>query len=246
MRSVVSVIFPPRPSGRGSVAAPGRSKRTRSSSASLPGHQAGAPLRHGHNDGRRWGQGRPSPAIRPGLRCGTTCAPVGAGCLPSPSPAIRPGLRCGFSTGITSFDGTAALPGHQAGAPLRHLPPSAAPPNMSRPPRPSGRGSVAARRSVWASAAGCAPPRPSGRGSVAAASRPARGRRRPQPSPAIRPGLRCGNCTTRSCSVTAFTLPGHQAGAPLRRLDVIGPDHLIQRPSPAIRPGLRCGCRLAW
>ena len=160
--------------------------------------------------------GCPSPAIRPGLRCGSTSwrclssrgippRPSGRGSVAAlrrvrrhgniggPSPAIRPGLRCG-DTIAPNYEGPAPpLPGHQAGAPLR------------RDDAPA------------AVAADCCP------------------------SPAIRPGLRCGVIPVLVRLAFCTSLPGHQAGAPLRRRPRAGDDQRRRSPSPAIRPGLRCG-----
>ena len=185
------------------------------------------------------------PAIRPGLHCGKmndardldTVAhfprPSGRGSIAAIEinssqvagstlrlpPAIRPGLHCG----LTAPDRRDRDAGHF--------------------PRPSGRGSIAARRPPRRSVAHYPRfPRPSGRGSIAAGPCPAalmpRWRHFPRPSgrgsiaapvpsrgswparclpPAIRPGLHCGRGSwqrVRSCSAAS---PGHQAGAPLRQ-----------------------------
>ena len=61
------------------------------------------------------------------------------------------------------------------------------------------------------------------------------------PSPAIRPGLRCGDTIAPNYEGPAPPLPGHQAGAPLRRDDAPAAVAADCCPSPAIRPGLRCG-----
>ena len=158
----------PRPSGRGSIAAPCRRASTRTPSASSPGHQAGAPLRHQRL--RR----RPTPAPifpRPSGRGSiAACARCGAcrrGCrLP---PAIRPGLHCGVDPYLPGFERWRGLPpairpGLHCGGPrsvgVEDLP--------GFFPRPSGRGSIAAFQPSWSS------------------------RRGGQLPPAIRPGLHCG------------------------------------------------------
>ena len=258
---------PPRPSGRGSVAArralPTTHRNRRPSPAirpglrcgptyqrdgrrlwtSLPGHQAGAPLRQLGLDAVGGLGDLPSPAIRPGLRCGTGKIEANAielGIPPRPSGrgsvAARSQRRAPLGPG-------SSLPGHQAGAPLRHdvrscrcglfavpLPghQAGAPLRLQHghhifrrdggPPRPSGRGSVAAFAAIRCTTEH-EPPSP--------AIRP--GLRCGQaiglgigcwlcPSPAIRPGLRCGRITSSSRSSAPTTLPGHQAGAPLRQL----------------------------
>ena len=183
----------PRPSGRGSIAAPCRRASTRTPSASSPGHQAGAPLRHQRL--RR----RPTPAPifpRPSGRGSiAACARCGAcrrGCrLP---PAIRPGLHCGVDPYLPGFERWRGLPpairpGLHCGGPrsvgVEDLP--------GFFPRPSGRGSIAATPSLMGcSAMRAAFPRPSGRGSIAAFQPSWSSRRGGQLPPAIRPGLHCG------------------------------------------------------
>ncbi len=61
-----------------------------------------------------------------------------------PSPAIRPGLRCGRQLEAEWTTWVPALPGHQAGAPLRQFGSDDIAALEWIPPRPSGRGSVAA------------------------------------------------------------------------------------------------------
>ena len=159
----------PRPSGRGSIAAPPM-RRRRSATPRLP------------------------PAIRPGLHCGAsqsgnTAAPTA---LP---PAIRPGLHCGaelsghLMCNVTSSPGHQAgaplrpcrgrcraagrsqpSPGHQAGAPLRHR---GAGPHVDHRcgPSPGHQAGAPLRRSclvVLGSGRSVGFPRPSGRGSIAA------------------------------------------------------------------------------
>ena len=256
----------PRPSGRGSVAASWPTCRPTRRWGSLPGHQAGAPLRRslaatafapmiwslpGHQAGAplrrkhapiRPRAGRPSP--RPSGR-GSVAART-----PARTPRLlkpgspRPSGRGSVAAGTVRFVADclgAPLPGHQAGAPLRQLLDPVLAGHALHSPRPSGRGSVAALRL---------------------------GRPRaciPCLSPAIRPGLRCGCHGHRGTHRGRRPLPGHQAGAPLRR-DAPRtsrrhqrqplPGHQAGAPlrltcgdvvrhtsclSPAIRPGLRCG-----
>ncbi len=231
----------PRPSGRGSIAAGRPRYRPPVRSATSPGHQAGAPLRHrsfgwflfwGRDFPRPSGRGsiaaitscsisaslRPlPPAIRPGLHCGEFAAPWdtsrGAG-LP---PAIRPGLHCGNNFMFDLRVAAAASPGHQAGAPLRRV-----------------------RRAVG--------------------HEPRRG-----PSPGHQAGAPLRPGGPRRHGRSGYPSPGHQAGAPLRPpvvRRVAVEDLGFPRPSgrgsiaaatagsprwttaslpPAIRPGLHCG-----
>ncbi len=162
-----------------------------------PGHQAGAPLRRPGQRPMR----RPRFSTSPGHQAG---APLrrrgrrrGTSRRRGLPPAIRPGLHCG-DAGSQGWQ--RALYGF---------------------PRPSGRGSIAAR-SRMAARWGAVPfPRPSGRGSIAAA-----GRRRH-----IMPAI--------------STSPGHQAGAPLRRVSPSLRRQRSLRLPPAIRPGLHCGASAA-
>ena len=201
---------------------------------------------------RRWrfqrDAARPRRCSWPGLTAAVAGAPLRRAVLRRPSAPVS------------------ASPGHQAGAPLRQR---RRRPSWSWPahfPRPSGRGSIAAR----------------GRG-------PCRGRRRQLPPairpglhcggaarsfvdfvggdlpPAIRPGLHCGaaangedsiyggfprpsgrgsiaaSSTSSAWASPQSSSPGHQAGAPLRpstsRRCPATPHDL----PPAIRPGLHCG-----
>ena len=109
-------------------------------------------------------------------------------------------------------------------------------------------------------------PRPSGRGSIAATGRRRSAATRCVLPPAIRPGLHCGHPHTPRRKHDHDTSPGHQAGAPLRRLAGVvhgcarhrsSPGHQAGAPlrhigerhilnhgcglPPAIRPGLHCG-----
>ncbi len=233
---------PPRPSGRGSVAAPRWPDRRGAPCHALPGHQAGAPLRRTAQSGMVDGWCGPSPAIRPGLRCGAVLGTLGGHVGLPPRPSGRGSVAAESTSCWYSRRNTGSLPGHQAGAPLR---------------RPSALVRARARSD---------PPRPSGRGSVAARCLHGRHLNHPSPLPGHQAGAPLRRQTATAASVTASpALPGHQAGAPLRPA-VLGlsgswcaalPGHqagapLRQRrddraahdrsePSPAIRPGLRCG-----
>ena len=211
----------PRPSGQGSIAARTSSRQRRQEQEPSPGHQAGAPLRrvgpvgvHPRRElfprpsGRgsiaaptsstttRRGIGLPL-AIRPGLHCGSFALVIELQLVRLP-PAIRPGLHCGYFPELTDNGTPPPSPGHQAGAPLRH---DAFEPTLQRRhhsiPRPSGRGSIAARIPRGSRRRSrCRFPRPSGRGSIAAT-----------------------RSTTPSYGAPP-TSPGHQAGAPLRQIHV--------------------------
>ena len=182
-----------------------------------------------------------SPAIRPGLRCGVDTGlllvsrmdsprPSGRGSVAASrqrrslrgwwrlSPAIRPGLRCGEGGAQCGHVGRLALPGHQAGAPLRHdlvIGDVATGDQLSPAIRPGLRCGGAGR--VEHGDPETVSPRPSGRGSVAAA------------------------VLLHAAGVLTSTLPGHQAGAPLRQPGSAGRHTRTVQLSPAIRPGLRCG-----
>ena len=185
--------FFPRPSGRGSIAAPTTTTAPDSGAhlppairpglhcgfpavvvvssgwPASPGHQAGAPLR------RREGRG---PGVK---RAG----------LP---PAIRPGLHCGGASHGGYPGALVASPGHQAGAPLRlaHVVEHVG--EGVDFPRPSGRGSIAASTHIFqVSNGGAVFPRPSGRGSIAAVR------------------------AAWASRIFLASSPGHQAGAPLRQ-----------------------------
>ena len=158
------------------------------------------------------------PAIRPGLHCGRLRARVMlcfSNLLP---PAIRPGLHCG--------DGGRVQPAtHGAGF-----------------PRPSGRGSIAASWAAARTRSSRRFPRPSGRGSIAAPSvRSITWPRQFFPRPSGRGSIAAPTAPRRSTGHAA-TSPGHQAGAPLRRVAArqLGRRHDARLP-PAIRPGLHCG-----
>ncbi len=159
------------------------------------------------------------PAIRPGLHCGEAPLPPGVPILTGLPPAIRPGLHCGMPSGSRSVGFSRASPGHQAGAPLRHKSPalietleSGLPPAI----RPGLHCGAFARSPLVG--AGTSFPRPSGRGSIAATTPPALCRTLARLPPAIRPGLHCGDVTGTIWPGKPRTSPGHQAGAPLRRL----------------------------
>ena len=181
----------PRPSGRGSIAAP------RSCDASL------------------WLPGLP-PAIRPGLHCGNGGAVVEAEqrrVFPRPSGR---GSIAAVPSGWRGWGGRPASPGHQAGAPLRLgrwllrcLCWCSSPGHQAGAPlrreldvrhtarraaSPGHQAGAPLRRSDRRADVGRAGgfPRPSGRGSIAAHAR----------------------CSWRGSTMLAS--PGHQAGAPLR------------------------------
>ncbi len=207
-----------------------------------PGHQAGAPLRLGEHERGDDADDGASPGHQAGapLRLNDPSSVLGA-CCPFPRPSGR-GSIAAARPATDETSGFSTSPGHQAGAPLRRrgrrrgtsrrrgLPPAIRPglhcgdagsQGWQRAlygfPRPSGRGSIAAR-SRMAARWGAVPfPRPSGRGSIAAA-----GRRRH-----IMPAI--------------STSPGHQAGAPLRRVSPSLRRQRSLRLPPAIRPGLHCG-----
>ena len=180
----------PRPSGRGSIAAwPSRCPAT--SGRNLP-----PAIRPGLHCGRvSAGRlliccGLP-PAIRPGLHCGPARAENCCRVWYLP-PAIRPGLHCGTLPGRATNAQTGTSPGHQAGAPLRHvarrvlcdLAPSSPGHQAGAPLRPDPADLLALPHDDF--------PRPSGRGSIAALSSTARCCAPWALPPAIRPGLHCG------------------------------------------------------
>ena len=253
----------PRPSGWGSVEARGPAtawpRRAR-----LPGHQAGAPLKR---SGRRadaraarasprpsgWGSvearaigaaGRPTAPCLPGHQAG---APLKRVEPCGPRPRAPPGL-----------------PGHQAGAPLKPRRRDAAAGCPRPSPRPSGWGSVEADARPPGASRAARSPRPSGWGSVEAPSRRASCTRGPRPSPrpsgwgsveapggrgrprrparSPRPsGWGSVEARERSRGVgdVGSGLPGHQAGAPLKRGRSGDARCRARRVSPAIRLGLR-------
>ena len=133
------------------------------------------------------------PAIRPGLHCGAHTSPSSRGLWSELPPAIRPGLHCGSMSAV-GFHVSPVLPPairpglHCGDAEWGCLAASAV-----GFPRPSGRGSIAARRTTH-SADSTAPsfPRPSGRGSIAAPGRGSPPSTTSRLPPAIRPGLHCG------------------------------------------------------
>ena len=158
------------------------------------------------------------PAIRPGLHCGyrSELQTDAEDLLP---PAIRPGLHCGDAFASTSASSWRASPGHQAGAPLRpgHHPP------VDRGARHLPPAIRPGLHCGWAI---------SEREADRAARLP----------PAIRPGLHCGALIALSTLTGWTSSPGHQAGAPLRRIEVLDQPAHDNLP-PAIRPGLHCGTR---
>ena len=156
----------PRPSGRGSIAAP-RGRRTAAGCGTFP---------------------RPSGRGSIAARCRAE-RPTHRRGLP---PAIRPGLHCGTLPGRATNAQTGTSPGHQAGAPLRHvarrvlcdLAPSSPGHQAGAPLRPDPADLLALPHDDF--------PRPSGRGSIAALSSTARCCAPWALPPAIRPGLHCG------------------------------------------------------
>ena len=114
--------------------------------------------------------------------------------------------------------GVRPSPGHQAGAPLRRSSMPTTRRWVASFPRPSGRGSIAARCDRRPDRhADPAFPRPSGRGSIAAVLTRSNALAAGRLPPAIRPGLHCGAAGGESVAVELGTSPGHQAGAPLRQ-----------------------------
>ena len=93
----------PRPSGRGSIAAPTAPCRSIATAVPSPGHQAGAPLRLGFGHGRVPPGWRLPPAIRPGLHCGLSRGgDFGWRGYSFPRPSGRgsiAAIRCGTRTG---------------------------------------------------------------------------------------------------------------------------------------------------
>ncbi len=164
-----------------------------------------------------------------------------------PRPSGRGSIAAGRSRPLRSSLRPPS-PGHQAGAPLRHvgerdctrrgrdLPPAI---------RPGLHCGVARRSRAARSAAGF--PRPSGRGSIAArrgGSACRSGRRLP---PAIRPGLHCGPWMFSNTSATSPAFPrpsgqGLHCGTPSTSGVA---SHGTPLP-PAIRPGLHCGSSALW
>ena len=231
-----------------------------------PGHQAGAPLRR-----VVVGLGEvlddlafPRPSGRGSI------AAVLASQVCSPATVSSPGHQAGAplrprARHLTGA-GQGASPGHQAGAPLRQAGlarPAGGPRSFPRPsgrgsiaartrpgarcrrkddfPRPSGRGSIAAVRGSHRVRPLGGFPRPSGRGSIAAA-RPAGRRAAPRrfPRPSGR-GSIAAKCGVGGAESHVLASPGHQAGAPLRRQGAAPRDDEAGDLPPAIRPGLHCG-----
>ena len=132
-------------------------------------------------------------------------------------PAIRPGLHCGNVVAVLHGHGLRTSPGHQAGAPLRRRAARHTGDGPHNFPRPSGRGSIAAR----------------GRG-------PCRGRRRQLP-PAIRPGLHCGRSTSASRCPLSPSFPRPSGRGSIAAAGSSGTSPPRRALPPAIRPGLHCG-----
>ena len=184
-----------------------------------PGHQAGAPLRHPVGLSHQEGRDRPSPGHQAGapLRPRDGRQPHRVWHLP---PAIRPGLHCGLLFWVSLLLGIVSFP------------------------RPSGRGSIAASSSPDSPESGPELPPAIRPGLHCGPERHAVRTRSDSPlPPAIRPGLHCGvtvptlarslrtifprpsgrgsiaaPTSRRPRSRRCRTSPGHQAGAPLRRL----------------------------
>ena len=252
----------PRPSGRGSIAAPSI-HTMRSFTLVLP-----PAIRPGLHCGRiNMPTGVSSwawlpPAIRPGLHCGVAVAGWPLEPDVSLPPAIRPGLHCG--TNIVAGNNAASYPspGHQAGAPLRLpvsacldvLAPRSSPGHQAGAPLrllPVPVTEVVGRASPGHQAgAPLRQPRcrmgdelgvaPSPGHQAGAPLRLPRPHVRDRPAqvlpPAIRPGLHCGPGVGIVAPDSCVTSPGHQAGAPLRhRVDGVPPSQWVHFPRPSGR-----------
>ena len=177
-----------------------------------PGHQAGAPLRQ-----------RPHRVLL--TDSSSFPRPSGRGSIAA---SWRPARRRRHRP---------SSPGHQAGAPLRL--PVRATDRRRRPPSPGHQAGAPLRRRVrlhlGEQLAGF--PRPSGRGSIAARTPSARRPGSASPSPGHQAGapLRLGHQRARGRPGRTPS-PGHQAGAPLRRLDcLVDVDRLDLFPRPSGR-----------
>ncbi len=217
-RGQVDAAAFPRPSGRGSIAAPscrcGAPPTSPLPPAIRPGLHCGGAVAH-----RGGLHCLLPPAIRPGLHCGdgsrrhqalrytafprpsgrgsiaASPRPTGPGSPPPPSPGHQAGAPLRQLGGVPNdVDLHLASPGHQAGAPLRRWDPAGERRYRLRLPpaiRPGLHCGVLLGPALFQVCLGF--PRPSGRGSIAAAT------------------------IAENPSPNRATSPGHQAGAPLRQ-----------------------------
>ena len=212
----------PRPSGRGSIAA-SRAGRRAPTARALP------------------------PAIRPGLHCGADQLddyPTGHWSSPghqagAPLRLVRAGHRT--TAGATS-------PGHQAGAPLRLLPRVDRQRHTPAFPRPSGRGSIAARcfRADASASPSQLPPaiRPGLHCGTNSAWRSA-ALQVPLP-PAIRPGLHCGDAIHNAQLRRSTNFPRPSGRGSIAANSCRACHQLTAALPPAIRPGLHCGWEMIF
>ena len=214
--------FYPRPSGRGSIAAPTTTTAPDSGAhlppairpglhcglrtlwsmsarvSTSPGHQAGAPLRRRPISSRFRTVARSSPGHQAGAPLRRSAQRGRRGSSWLLPPAIRPGLHCGNA----ESDG---MLGHEG-----RLPPAI------RPGLHCGVPAVVVVSSGWPASpghqAGAPLRRREGRGP---------GVKRAGLPPAIRPGLHCGGASHGGYPGALVASPGHQAGAPLRLAHVV-------------------------